>query len=210
MRWASSSALWSWSSALRSWSCLEISVLVMAFQFIGTEEVGANRGITTKLRPIGTRPLPRLLQLRVVDLLLRKPGDRRQLRHARHPGPHLHPALLVLPYEARRPGHAEAVHQLEIRLELRLERLRRLRRRDPAVVTLRAVADLVLAHRRHAVLRLHDRRRFRRRTVLLIRHRHPAHLQPGFFVNLQRLPRQMAVPTIRVEENVEDALRGGW
>src|SRR6267378_1344401 len=198
MRCASSSALWSWSSALRSWSCLEISVLVMAFPFIGTEQVGANRGISTNL--------PRLLQLRAVDLLRRKPGDRRQLRQARHTGPHLHLALLVLPYEARRPGHAEAIHQPEIRLELSLERLRPLRRRDPAVVRLGAVSRLVLAHRRHAVLRLHDRHRFRRRTVLLIRHRHPAHLQPGFLVNLQRLPRQMAVPTIRVEENVENAL----
>src|SRR5712671_5700138 len=102
MRCASSSALWSWSSALRSLSCLEISVLVMAFQFIGTDQVGVNRGISTNL--------PQLLQLRVVDLLRRKPGDRRQLRQARHTGPHLHPALLVLPYEARRPGHAEAIH----------------------------------------------------------------------------------------------------
>src|SRR6266705_3548256 len=47
MRWASSSALWSCSSACRSLSWLEVSVVVMAFQFIGTDQVGANTGIST-------------------------------------------------------------------------------------------------------------------------------------------------------------------
>src|SRR6266849_3288337 len=53
MRCASSSALWSCSSACRSLSSLEISVLVMAFQSIGTDQVGANRGNST---PVGTLP----------------------------------------------------------------------------------------------------------------------------------------------------------
>src|SRR5712692_5226079 len=53
MRCASSSALWSCSSACRSLSSLEISVLVMAFPSIGTDQVGANRGNST---PVGTLP----------------------------------------------------------------------------------------------------------------------------------------------------------
>src|SRR6266571_7781623 len=48
MRWASSSALWSCSSACRSLSSLVVSVLVMAFQFIRTDQVGANRRISTR------------------------------------------------------------------------------------------------------------------------------------------------------------------
>src|SRR3989442_7876892 len=59
MRWASSSALWSCSSARRSLSSLVVSVLVMAFPFIGTDQMGVNRGIATgagALRP-SRRPL---------------------------------------------------------------------------------------------------------------------------------------------------------
>src|SRR6266571_2987494 len=173
-------------------------------------------GERARIRPPARRrgaarraPLAELRELRIVDLLRGEPGDRGQLRQTRHADSHAHPALLVLPYQPRRPRHAEAVHQFEVRLELRLERLLRLHRRDPAIVRLRAVARLVLAHRPHAVCCLHDRRGLGRRTLLLIRHRHPAHLQPGLFVGLQGLPRQMAVPAIRVEENVENALGRG-
>src|SRR5258706_13192915 len=52
MRLASSSALWSWSSALRSLSCLEISVLIMAFPFVGTNQMGTNPGISTDSAPV--------------------------------------------------------------------------------------------------------------------------------------------------------------
>src|SRR6266705_4319646 len=60
MRCASSSSLWSCSSARRSLSSLVMSVLVMAFQFIGTKQMGANRGISTRLGAL--RPSRRPLQ----------------------------------------------------------------------------------------------------------------------------------------------------
>src|SRR5207249_3187296 len=47
MRCASSSVLWSCSSAGRSLSSLVMSVLIMAFPFIGTDQMGAYRGIST-------------------------------------------------------------------------------------------------------------------------------------------------------------------
>src|SRR5712691_1701675 len=53
MRCASSSALWSRSSARLSLSWLEVSVVAMAFPFIGTDQLGANRGNST---PVGTLP----------------------------------------------------------------------------------------------------------------------------------------------------------
>src|SRR5712691_7935935 len=62
MRWASSSALWSSSSACRSLSWLEVSVVVMAFPFIGTDQVGAKPGISTP-----ALLLQRLDQLRPVE-----------------------------------------------------------------------------------------------------------------------------------------------
>src|SRR6266581_6183554 len=46
MRWASSSALWSSSSAGRSLSRLAVSVAVMAFPFVGTDQMGTNPGIS--------------------------------------------------------------------------------------------------------------------------------------------------------------------
>src|SRR6266853_3526831 len=52
MRWASRRVLWSWSSALRSRSCLEISVLVMAFPFTGTDQMGTNPAISTDSAPV--------------------------------------------------------------------------------------------------------------------------------------------------------------
>src|SRR6266850_1150338 len=68
MRWASSSVLWSWSSALRSWSCLEISVLVMAFQFIGTDQMGTNRGISTNLEAPGASAPVHVPEIRRAEL----------------------------------------------------------------------------------------------------------------------------------------------
>src|SRR5882762_6305146 len=63
MRCASSSVLWSCRSAWRSLSWSKVSVLVMAFQSIGTDQVGANTGIST---PVG------------IDALLRAPIEIRR------------------------------------------------------------------------------------------------------------------------------------
>src|SRR5882762_7493237 len=60
MRCASSSVLWSCSSACRSLSSLVVSVVVMAFPFIGTDQVGADRGNSTPAGPL--RPSGRSLQ----------------------------------------------------------------------------------------------------------------------------------------------------
>src|SRR6267378_439032 len=48
MRCASSSVLWSCSSACRSLSSLVVSVVVMAFPLIGTDQMGTNRGNSTR------------------------------------------------------------------------------------------------------------------------------------------------------------------
>src|SRR6266849_845522 len=86
MRWASSSALWSWSSAGRSLSRLEVSVVVMAFLFVRTDQMGTKPAISTLLRPpveIRRRPsASRHVRIRVDELVGGEPVDRARLRLA--------------------------------------------------------------------------------------------------------------------------------
>ena len=54
---------------------------------------------------------------------------------------------------------------------------------------------------------LHDGCGPAHRSRFLVGNRHPAHLEPYFFIRLQRLPRQLAIEAVGVEEHIADAFR---
>src|SRR5579862_184421 len=155
---------------------------------------------------VRTRP-GRLTELRKLGIVFRlrfDAGDARKRGQAWRRVHDLYPSLRILPYEQRRSRRTERAHESRVRVELRRERLGNVCRRDAAVEVRAIVTQLVLAHGSDAVMRLHDRRRATRGARLLISDRDEANLQPCFLVRLQRLPRQVAIKAVRVEEDVQD------
>src|SRR6266581_5133389 len=99
----------------------------------------------------------KLCQFRIVDPLFGQAGNRRKLRQARHADLKLHLAVRILPYQERRTRRAEALHELQVRLELRDEGGGEIRDgRDAADGLVSAIARFVLTPRDLALARLHQ------------------------------------------------------